>query len=122
MAPTRNQVSGWLLLLAVTLAACIRSTTTAETVIDATAGPLWIRIQAPARDAVVSLPYVDVVGEAAPGTVISINDEIVVIESEPSFTVRVPLELGSNLIEIIASDAEDHQVTLTLVVTYEPED
>lgn len=78
-------------------------------------------ILSPEDEAVVNVPEVEVVGEAEPETVITLNDEIVVVDESGMFSVTLLLEEGPNEIEVVASDLEGHEVSLILEVTYDPE-
>jgi hypothetical protein len=84
-------------------------------------GPLVVTITSPADETVVNIPQVDVAGRAPAETVISIGDSITVVEASGEFSIPVPLEEGPNELEIIASDLEGNQASVTLVVTYEPD-
>ena len=85
-----------------------------------TAGSLWLQILSPLDEAVVNTPQVDVTGSAPAGSVISINDEILVVGIDGQFKTTVSLEDGPNLIEIIASDENGNEMSVLLTVTYEP--
>jgi hypothetical protein len=79
------------------------------------------RILSPEDEAVVNVPEVEVVGEAEPETVITLNEEIVVVDESGTFSVTLPLDEGPNEIEIVASDLEGNELSLILEVTYDPE-
>jgi len=81
---------------------------------------LWLQILSPLDEAVVDTPQVDVIGSAPVGAVISVNDEILVVDSDLQFTIPVTLEEGPNLIEIIASDENGNELSVLLTITYEP--
>lgn len=81
---------------------------------------LWLQILSPLDEAVVDTPQVDVIGSAPVGAVISVNDEILIVDSDLQFTLPVTLEEGPNLIEIIASDENGNELSVLLTVTYEP--
>jgi hypothetical protein len=69
----------------------------------------------------VNTAEITLVGQAAPGTIITFNDEIVIVDSSGEFNVIVPLIEGPNAIEIVASDPEGHETTAEWVVTYDPQ-
>lgn len=81
---------------------------------------LWLQILAPLDEAVVSTPQVDVTGSAPAGTVVSINEQILIVDADLQFRTSVILEEGPNLIEIVASDENGHEVSALLTVIYEP--
>jgi len=86
-----------------------------------TATQSLVRILTPEEGAVVNVPSVEVRGEASPGTVITFDDEILVVDESGEFAVTLPVEEGPNAIQVVASDAEGNEVSLELVVTYDPE-
>jgi hypothetical protein len=83
-------------------------------------GALWLNILSPLDQAVVNVPQIDVVGQAPPETVVTINDEILVVGPEGQFTTGVSLLEGLNVIEIVASDPEGTEIDTTLTVIYQP--
>jgi hypothetical protein len=83
-------------------------------------GPLSVVIFFPADEAVVFTNLLQVSGEADPGTVLEINDFVVVVGADRHFMVEVPLEEGMNIIELTASDDNESEESGYLVVTYEP--
>jgi len=86
----------------------------------AEASGLWLQILSPLDEAVVDTLEVDVTGSAPAGSVISVNDEILIVGADLQFKTTVPLEEGPNLIEIIASDENGNELSVMLTVTYEP--
>jgi len=83
-------------------------------------GTLWLNILSPLDQAVVDVAQIEVVGQAPPGTVVSINDEILVVGPEGQFTTAVTLVEGPNVLEIVASDAEGTEIDTILTVVYQP--
>ena len=83
---------------------------------------IWVKILEPVDNAVLTTPEIILRGEASPDTIISINDEIVYIEAgkEPSFSIKLALEEGENIIEVFASNFNEEEVYLVLTVFYEP--
>lgn len=67
----------------------------------------------------VNAPQVEITGQAAPGTVITFDDEIVIVDQSGQFAVTVPLDEGPNAIQMVASDAEGNETTFELTVTYD---
>ena len=84
------------------------------------AGALWVRILSPSDNEIVNVPSVEVQGEAPVDTVLSINDEILIVSSDQVFSLPVALEEGVNVIEIVASDNDGNEVSFILTVTYQP--
>ncbi len=72
------------------------------------------------EEAVVQQDRFTLVGEAPIETIVSVNDEIIVVGKEESFSIELGLEEGINLIEVVASNLIGDQVAFQLIVTYEP--
>ena len=85
-----------------------------------TLGSLWLQVLSPQDETVINLPQVDVIGSAPAGTVVSINEEILIVGDDQQFKITVSLDEGPNLIEIVASDENGNEMSLLLTVTYEP--
>jgi hypothetical protein len=85
-----------------------------------TSGSLTVKILEPQDGVAVSTNVVTVKGEAPPETVVTVNDDILLVEADGKFESDVALEEGPNVIEIVASDLEGNEVTFIVTVTYEP--
>lgn len=72
------------------------------------------------EESIVQQERFTLIGEAPIETIISVNDEIVVVGKEESFSIELGLEEGVNLIEVVASNLIGDQVAFQLIVTYEP--
>ncbi len=83
-------------------------------------GSVGLQISGPADGAIVTTPQVTVAGSAAPGDVVTVNDDIFLIGPDGQFLTNVPLVEGINVIEVIASDTLGNQQSAELTVTYEP--
>jgi len=85
---------------------------------------LFLEITQPTDDAQVSTGSITVSGKTILGAVVSVsmNDEIeiVTVGQDGKFTVRVALEEGPNLIEVIASDLLGNEKSATVTVIYIP--
>lgn len=79
-----------------------------------------LEILSPLDGATVNTAQIEVRGVAAPGAVVTVNDEILIADADGRFSVIIPLETGLNLIEVIASDALDNEAVIELTVIYEP--
>jgi hypothetical protein len=84
------------------------------------AAGFWFQVLSPLDEAVVDAPEVEVTGSAPAGSVISVNDEILIVGADLQFKTTISLEEGPNLIEIVASDEIGNELTVLLTVTYEP--
>jgi hypothetical protein len=81
---------------------------------------LFLTIRQPLDESIVNTEQVEVIGEAPPDTVVTVNDEILIVGPEQEFTVSISLEEGPNLIEIVASDFAGNETSQLLTVYYEP--
>ena len=88
--------------------------------LELVSGPLWVTINAPQDGSIHPETTVDVVGTAAEGTVLTINDEILYLETGGDFTVTLGLLQGPNTIEITASDLEGNELAEALIIFHEP--
>ena len=86
-------------------------------VLTQTSGSLTVQIYSDA-DVEVSEPKYLVSGKAPEGTVLSINDDIAVVDQSQAFSVWVPVDEGPNLIEIVASNDAGDEVNFIITVTY----
>jgi hypothetical protein len=91
------------------------------TAITAVSGPLSVNITSPQDEAVVQAAQVDLIGEADPETVISIDDQFIVVGQERKFSVSLTLDEGPNVIEITASDPAGNEGTTYLTIIYDPQ-
>jgi hypothetical protein len=85
-----------------------------------TSGSLTVKILEPQDGVAVSTSVVTVKGQAPPETVVTVNDDILLVEADGKFESDVALDEGPNVIEIVASDLEGNEVTFIVTVTYEP--
>ena len=60
-------------------------------------------------------------GQAPVETVVSINDEILLVGADESFSLPMTLEEGVTLIELVASSPQGEMIELVLSVVYETE-
>jgi len=101
-----------------------RATATATPTLTPTTTVLFLEITQPADGVEVSTSPINVTGKTIPGAVvsISINDEmeIVTVGQDGKFAVKVTLEEGPNLIEVIASDPLGNEKSATVAVVYIP--
>lgn len=77
---------------------------------------LKLTITEPVENSIVSNGVVSVKGKTSPGAVVSINGEMTSADSLGNFTVKIVLEEGPNVIEVIASDEYGNEATATLTV------
>lgn len=83
---------------------------------------LWLRFDwPPNEDVTVSTAQVTLQGSAPPETVLSINDEILLVAADGHFSLPLTLSPGINLVEVIASSPNGDEINLYLTITYESE-
>ncbi len=92
--------------------------TTAST--SGTPNALWVKVLSPKDGATVTTPTVKVIGQAPAETVVTINDEIILVPQSQTFEQKISLQKGSNLIEVLASDMSGNEVYVPLTVVYNP--
>lgn len=102
------------------LAACTALPGATPASIEKKDGDLWVRLVAPQDQMTVNTAQVEVKGQAPEETTITVNDNIIVVGPDQSFTSTVPLEAGSNVIEVVASNTSGNEVSFTLTVFYQP--
>jgi Glucodextranase, domain B len=100
-------------------AAVIEASPTVE-IVPTVTGNLSFQVTSPLDGDIVNIPQVDVIGSAPSGTVVSVNDDIIVVGENGQFKSIVVLDEGPNLIEIVASDDNGNETDLELTVVYEP--
>ena len=98
----------------------IPATEIPQTTAPEPSGTLLLQVLSPQDEAVVNTPQMDIIGSAAAGAVVSINDEILLVGNDQQFNTTIALDEGPNLIEILASDDQGNETSLLLIVTYEP--
>ncbi len=69
---------------------------------------------------VVSQPVITVVGRTRVDAVVTVNDNILEPNQEGRFRQEVQLDLGANIIEVVASLASGEQESLALTLVYLP--
>jgi len=109
-----------ILPLVILLAACstpVVSPTPAPSVYHQ--GPLTLTIYSPQDQATVSSSKVDIKGTVSEAAVLTINDDIYVLEPG-EFTQPVSLSEGLNAVQIVASDMDGNEIDLILTLTYQP--
>lgn len=82
--------------------------------------PVSLQVTSPQDGAVVNAAQVTVSGLSAPGNVVTVNDDILLVGADGQFQTTVSLDEGPNLIEVIASDDAGNEIPVDLTVTYAP--
>lgn len=84
------------------------------------AAELFLEINEPADESVVAQSLLTVTGSTLPEATVSVNGEIIDVHGQGNFAAAVTLEVGPNVIEIIASDDDGAEVYRILTVIYQP--
>ena len=84
-------------------------------------GALFLQIASPATaDVSVSQSSIEVAGFTTVDALVSINDTVVEVDGDGRFATSVSLEVGPNVVEVVASNADGEQYDEVLLVIYEP--
>jgi hypothetical protein len=79
-----------------------------------------LQVLSPQDQEVVTSGQIEVLGTAPVNTIITIDDQILIVGPDQQFKAGLILEEGPNLIEIVASDLEGNESFLEITVIYEP--
>ena len=87
--------------------------------VEYTNGSLWLRLFTPKDGDIVNQKVINVSGQAPVETVISLNEDIILVGNEGSFSIPVTLDEGPNVIELVASNVDGDIIELVLTIVYE---
>jgi hypothetical protein len=79
-----------------------------------------LSITEPADSATINGDAVTVQGTTAPGATVSVNDNVVTADSTGAFSTNVSLDAGPNAIDVIATDDNNNQGEVLLMVDAMP--
>jgi hypothetical protein len=108
-----------LTLLSVLLLSC-GSGASEKGAITKTSGSLTVQLLEPQDETTVRTSVISVRGQAPADTVVTVNDDILVVGSDAKFETQVTLDEGPNVVEIVASDTNGDEVSFNVTVTYQP--
>lgn len=80
----------------------------------------FLKVTEPKDESIVTTSTIHVSGMTTVDAVLSINGEIGEIDEHGNFSTVVTLDEGPNYIEVIASDLEENQEVVTLLIIYLP--
>lgn len=80
-------------------------------------GTLTLVLISPQDNSEVSVPQVELLGSISENAVLSINDQIYLLDAG-NFSQQIPLEAGANVLQIVVSDDAGNEIDLVLTVTY----
>jgi ABC-type transport system substrate-binding protein len=81
-------------------------------------GVIPLTITEPRDETTVYVANLVVKGQTEADAVVSVNDAVVDVDAEGKFSTTVTLEEGPNPIEVLASDFEGNEGSVTLTVIY----
>ncbi len=87
--------------------------------VEKTSGLLWLKILSPLDNSTVNTAEVEIKGSAPVETVLTINDDIVLVGSDQQFSAMVALDEGINVIEVLGSDVSGNEIFIPLTIYYE---
>lgn len=79
-----------------------------------------LKVSEPQDESTVSVSPILVKGVAPLDATVSVNNDIVELGADGSFSVSVELDEGPNIIEVGASNYEGNEANLVLIVIYIP--
>lgn len=80
-------------------------------------GSLSLFLTSPMDGLETSLPLTELTGRVSEDSVLTINDEIFLLDAG-NFSLQIPLEAGPNVLQIVVSDDSGNEIDLVLTVTY----
>lgn len=83
-------------------------------------GPPVLALEIPAQDISTTEYTVEIKGRTDPEATISVNDQLVVLDKGGYFSLRLPLNVGTNSILVTATSKGGKTSTLTRLVTLTP--
>ena len=87
----------------------------------ATEGDLFLQLVSPAElEIFTDASTLSVVGRTRVDAVVTINDSLVEPDIDGEFSLDVPLYVGPNIIEVVASVASGEQMDLVIIAIYLP--
>lgn len=82
--------------------------------------PFFLLVTKPQGDSVVNSSPIAVTGSTTPDAIVSINGEAVEVDIQGGFSAQVTLEVGPNVIEVVASNLQGDQKSVILALIYLP--
>ena len=82
--------------------------------------PFFLLVTQPEDQSVVAQPSIPVAGRTTPGTIVSVNGVSLPVDVAGVFSTTLTLEPGANIIDVVATSAEDDALHATIAVIYRP--
>lgn len=80
-------------------------------------GTLTLFLTSPMDGSETSLPQTELTGTVSEDSVLTINDEIYLLDAG-DFSQQISLEAGVNVLQIVVSDDSGNEIDLVIAVTY----
>jgi maltose-binding protein MalE len=114
-------IRGSMLVIAVVallamVSGCTTSSSKDSSGVSTSAG-VSLTVSEPQDNTITDTPTIDVSGHTNPEAVVSVNDVVTTADANGNFTTTISLNEGPNTIEVVASDQEGNQASVTLIVT-----
>jgi len=85
-----------------------------------TPAPLFLKILEPDDESIVDANIITIWGRTLTDAVVTVNEELVDVDSNGEFSLEVTLDEGPNVFDIVALDEDDNEVTVQLIVSFLP--
>jgi hypothetical protein len=83
---------------------------------------LFLDLQGIGDENVIQGNIIIIRGQTSPAAILSINALIVQVDANGNFEAEIRLNPGANIIEVVASDLDGHQINRVVAVVSLPED
>ena len=87
---------------------------------EPTPAPLFLEVLSPEDESIVNTSEIEVTGNTLSSAIVSVNEEMITVNPDGSFSTTITLEEGTNDIEVVASDIDGQELYEPLFVTYMP--
>ncbi len=80
-----------------------------------------MEVLSPTDESIVGIEEIEVDGNTLPTAIVSVNGILTIVKEDGSFSAKVTLEEGPNLIEVVASTVGGEEFGKVLAIIYIPE-
>jgi hypothetical protein len=81
---------------------------------------LFLKILEPDDESIVDANIITIWGRTLADAVVTVNEELVDVDSNGEFSLEVTLDEGPNVFDIVALDEDDNEVMVQLIVSFLP--
>lgn len=86
-----------------------------------TEAELFLEVTSPVNESVLNSQQTEVTGKTLSTAIVSVNNDLITVKSDGTFSAKVTLQQGSNLIEVVASDVGGNETSQMIMVVYWPQ-